>query len=463
MCGIAGGVNVAPDVARAGIVAIRHRGPDACDVQQRGSTVLAHARLSIVDVGERSNQPFAYDNVLLTYNGELWNAPQLRSRLQTLGCTFRTTGDTEVVAAALKCWGIDGLERLDGMFAFAWNDGVATYVARDRFGEVPLHWSPRARAFASEVKAMQAMGIRDAQWFPPGHFARLDTVEMPVAMPWYDAPCRPLACGIDIAAEELRMAVAHGCAARAVAADVPTCTLLSGGLDSSAVASELVRHIPKLVAYTAVMNERARDLRCAREVAERLGIELREVRVAAPTADDLGRVIRMIEQPHKAQVEIGWACLALARRMQSDGFRVTYSGEGSDELWASYGFAFHGVQKHGWHRYRKDLFVAQHRKNFARCNKIFLAHGVECRLPFLELQVVELALRLPQDAVGTKSSPKEVLARAYAGELPDEVLRRPKVAFQDGMGMKEAAARAVADPQRFYRAEFANAYGGAEI
>src|SRR5690606_20503727 len=105
-------------------------------------------------------------------------------------------------------------------------------------------------------------------------------------------------------------------------------------------------------------------------------------------------VIQTIEQPFKAQIEIGWACLHLARQIAADGYRVTYSGEGSDELWASYGFAYHGIQQHGWYDYRRDLFLDQARKNFVRCNKIFMAASVECRLPFLSTPLVEYALSL---------------------------------------------------------------------
>jgi asparagine synthase (glutamine-hydrolysing) len=457
MCGIAGGVGIDMERANRGIKAIRHRGPDAMAVMELGATVLAHARLSIQDVDSRSDQPFEYGNTVVAYNGELWNAPALRAEMMALGSVFTTTGDTEVIAAAIDTWGEACLPKLDGMFAVAWVRNGETWIARDRFGEVPLHWSPVARVFASEMKAMAAMGVRDWTWLEPGTCVRLDT-PAPISRRWYEPSAEHVACTPGIASSLLRSAIADGCARRTVA-DVPVCTLLSGGIDSSAVAFHLAKHLPGLVAYTAVMDTKSRDLRCAREVAEMLGIELREVVVAPPTADDLGEIVRLIEQPHKAQVEIGWACLALARAMQRDGFKVTFSGEGSDELWASYGLSYHGIEKRGWHEYRKELFVAQHRKNFARCNKIFMAHGVECRLPFLEVQLVELALSLGQDVVVDGSNLKAVMSRAYAGDLPDEVCVRPKVAFQDGMKLKDAAAAAVGNPKRYYGAEFTKAYG----
>ena len=146
--------------------------------------------------------------------------------------------------------------------------------------------------------------------------------------------------------------------------------------------------------------------------------------------------------------------------MRDDGFKVTFSGEGSDELWASYGFAYHALQTQDWHEYRKGLFLAQHRKNFARCNKVFMAHGVECRLPFLSTPLVERALSLPRAAVRDGRREKAVIQDAYAGRLPELVTRRAKVAFQDGTGVKRAAAAIVGDPRGFYARAFEDAYPG---
>jgi asparagine synthase (glutamine-hydrolysing) len=145
--------------------------------------------------------------------------------------------------------------------------------------------------------------------------------------------------------------------------------------------------------------------------------------------------------------------------MQRDGFKVTFSGEGSDELWASYGFAYHALKTQNWHRYRRDLFLSQARKNFVRCNKIFMAHSIECRLPFLHPPLVEYALSLPQNIVQDgKARPKAVIQDAFTGILPDAITKRPKVAFQDGMGIKIAIERAMPQAERFYRAEYNNQY-----
>lgn len=451
MCGVVGGFGLAD--ARA-VERLAHRGPDASGVWQGSRYWLGHTRLSILDVGPRSDQPFARGDVVLSYNGELWNYRILRAELAALGETFATTGDTEVVAAALGRWGEAALPRFEGMFALAWttDSGATLTLARDRFGETPLHLDPGRQRFASELKALPGPG---AIWLEPGTLARLEPDRVTVrpwyqlrgGHPWQSAPAAVRAA-LDLGVREREES------------DVGFCVLLSGGLDSSIITHHLARRRRDVVAYTAVGTRASADERAAREVAEREGVELRLVRVPDPTAADLAAVVRAIEMPHKAQIEIGWACLHLARAMAADGQRVTFSGEGSDELWASYGMSYHGIQQRGWFDYRRRLFRDQHRKNFARCNKIFMAAGVECRLPFLSTGLVELALSLPERDVRSKARPKLILERAYADELPERVLTRTKMTFQDGAGLQAACARAVADPKRFYGAEFSAAYPG---
>lgn len=459
MCGIVGGVGLPIKTVRAGLAVLAHRGPDASGVEEVAGVTIAHARLSILDLDRRSDQPFKRGAVVLSYNGELWNYRDLRKELRGLGASFFTGGDTEVVAEAISRWGYGALSRMNGMFAIAWatSDG-AVHLARDRFGEVPLHYT--RRAFASELKALRAMGEAGGVDVGPG-----EVVEMTAAgctsRRWYEPPTTPTAVDLDEAAAAVYSHVERGTVERAIS-DVPVCTLLSGGIDSAAVAYFLARKVRGLVAYTAVMNERSPDLRAAREVAEAIGVELREVRVKAPSADDLARVVRAIEMPYKAQVEIGWACIRLAEVMASDGFKVTFSGEGSDELWGSYGFAYYALKKQGWHAYRKDLFLSQARKNFPRCNKVFMAKSVECRLPFLHTPLVEYALSLPRDAVRDGDGPagrKAVLQRAFEGRLPNSVVRRSRLGFQEGLGMREAVGRVVSDPKRYYLNEYRKAFG----
>lgn len=469
MCGIvatpaADRVDLAPAVK-----AMAHRGPDAHAVMYVQGVGLGHTRLAIQDPGPQSDQPFHSGGITIVYNGELFNADKIRTRIDAAspGYTWRTTGDTEVVATALSVFGPDqALRMFDGMFAIAWADmdrpGVL-FVARDRQGEIPLHVH-RAHPIiaASELKAFTALGRRcglPVVDVPPGEWWEIVNPGQIKVHQFHRLRALPMDVQPLDASKILRRSLSRAVDRRMIS-DVPVCSLLSGGIDSAVIAYELAQRVPDLVCYTAVLDPKSRDLRCAREVAGALGVTLVEVPVEVPTADDLVGVIRHIEMPFKAQVEIGWACLALAERIHDDGFKVTFTGEGSDELWASYGFAYHGLKKQDWHTYRRDLILSQAIKNFPRVNKSFMAYGVEGRLPFLDPDVVDFALALPRISVQNgPSQPKAVLQRAYRGVLPSTVIDRPKVAFQDGMGLKAAITDRLAQPVRYYRAEHRRLYG----
>ena len=456
MCGIAGTFNLNADV-EAGTYALRHRGPDAQNVISEGRLILGHVRLSIIDPKSRSDQPFRYGDVLLAYNGEIWNYSEIKNRLIKLGKKFKTTGDTEVVAAALNEWGDNAFNYFRGMFTMVWSadDGKTINIARDPFGEIPIHiiFINGGIAFASEIKALTAMGIPPfaAEFVQPGTIITASQNGI-MRKVYYEIPVQESVDGPREAAIHLKELMQSAVKERRIS-DVPICALISGGIDSSTILHFLSNVRPDIVVYTAIYDEKSSDLKRAREMAEAAEVELREVKVRPPTADELAEVVRIIEMPHKAQVEIGWPCLKLAEVMRGDGFKVTFSGEGSDELWASYGFAYHALKTQNWRLYRKNLFMQQHRKNFARCNKIFMSRSVECRLPFLHVPLVEYAISLSREAVECPKQ-KGVLREAMRGLLPDSIIERQKVAFQDGMGIKKAISRAVRDPRRFYGSEF---------
>lgn len=441
MCGIAGGL--AGVELSAMLAAIRHRGPDGTYEREVGRFALGAVRLAVQDLDERAASPMTVGAITLAYNGELWNVRELRAKLEDLGRTFRTTGDTEVVATALDAWGPDALPRMEGMFGLAWTDGEVLRIARDRFGEVPLH-ATRDGRFASEERALGA----GAALIGPGEVWTFRDAWERTA--WYAIPRRRWTGDREEAAQGLRAILEDACEERAIS-DVPACALLSGGIDSAAIAWGLRKVIPGLVTYTAVMDPASRDLRNARAVAGELGLELVEVRIPEPTPEDLARTVAAIEMPYKAQVEIGWPCIVLAQAIRSDGFRVTFSGEGSDELWASYKFAKMAYWQKAFTTIRRDLVATQARQNFPRVNKAFLSAGVEARLPFLHTRLVEYALALPEEVIRYGGQDKAIMSSAFRDVLPEEVLRRGKMAFQEGLGMREAAARAVAHPAGFYR------------
>ena len=464
MCGIIGGFDL-PQIEK-GLDAIAHRGPDNQGIIQTDNVYFGHVRLSIIDTSSDSNQPFVYGKTTMIFNGTIWNYKELRKKLNI---KTKTSGDTEVLCAILDKYGIKGLKMVEGMFAIAFTQGDGSItIVRDRHGEVPLHYSLTSGlfpsfSFCSEIKGLLALGEngQTIQMLNPGGFMTVTSDHRVTEGLWYNIH-EHITDTSSWNQTESQICIGdnieQGSYERTVS-DVPVACLLSGGIDSAITTLVASQHIPNLITYTAVHDENSKDLRSAREVAKYLGVELREVKVSPPSVDDINDVINTIEMPYKAQVEIGYPCVQLARRIHEDGFKVIMSGEGSDELWASYGMSYHGIKDKGWTNYRIGLFGSQHRKNFARCNKIFMKYGIECRLPFLNTQLVENALGLSQEKVWDgKSRPKAILQEAFRGELPDDIIDRKKVAFQDGMGIKSLYEDVVGNPKTYYTTQYKNKF-----
>lgn len=449
MCGIAGSFRLPAWDVTAALARIRHRGPDGDGVVQHGDMAHGHVRLAVLDLTSASAQPFRYRDAVLSFNGEVWNYRALRLELEGMGHTFTTTGDTEVLAAALYQWGVGALSRVDGMFAFAWSRGSTYLLARDRFGKIPLYVRRQGSAFtwASERKAW-ASGAAQAAPLPPATWLDLTTGKVTT---YYTIPASgPSASLLSL----LRLGVE-----RRMVADAPLCVLISGGLDSTVILTMAKAIRPDVVAYTAKLDGAADDLLAARRVCADLGVPLREVQVATPTAAAIEAAIRAIEIPSKAQTEIAALCIPLARRIAADGFKVCLSGEASDELFGGYGNMAIAASQPGadWREIRLAQVAKMARGNFVRCNKAFMAAGVECRLPFMERGLVEavLAMSKAQCPPG-----KGALKRAVAGLVPEWVIRRQKETFQGSSGMADACARAVAKPVLFYNATVRTAFGG---
>lgn len=448
MCGLVGSYGfINPDV-NGMLASIAHRGPDGNGAARIGSTVLGHTRLAVQDVTDAAAQPLHYAGVTLTYSGEAWNTTQLRAQLPG---PWQTTGDTEVVAALLADTGYAGLDRVDGMFALAWNDRAGTWLARDRWGKVPLHVVRHGDQWrwASEIKALP-FGQR-ATAVAPGTAIHVDTGRV---YRWATPPA-------DIAdpdpATVLRL-LRDGIRSRLIS-DRPVCFLLSGGLDSSLVLALACELNVDPVAYTAVLDSASADLRFARRVAAELSVPLVEVPVPNPDRAALSLAVRAVEVPLKTQVEIALAHLPLAHAIASDGFRVVLSGEAADELFGGYGnhaIAAAATDDDGWRAIRAASVAKMAWGNFTRVNKVFMAAGVEGRLPFMHEPLVALTL-----AAGKRDCPpgKGLLKAAARGVLPLAVIARPKLTFQGATGTSAAAAGLVAAPSRFYNAEAYRLFG----
>lgn len=431
---------------------VAHRGPDGQAWEYVDShTWLGHTRLAIQDTTDAASQPIRSGSLTLTYNGEAWNVEELRASLPG---PWTSTGDAEVIARLLEHHGVAGLEQIDGMFAMAWHDGQQTWLARDRYGKIPLYVADSLGGYtwASEIKALDGEVGRPVE---PGTAWSPDTGK---TVEWVPAPSvEPITDPSQVA-----VLLEQGVRKRLLS-DRPVCFLLSGGLDSTFVLSLARRLHPNPVAYTAVYDPASADLAHARDVAAEFGVPLVEVQVPKPTGHSIWRAVSAVEVPMKAQVEIALANLPLAQRIAHDGFRVVLSGEAADELFGGYGsMAIKSARlgDDGWSLLRRQQVAKMSRGNFMRVNKVFMAHGVEARLPFMERDLVEGVLA----ASKTTCPPGKGLLKAAAqGYVPDYVIRRPKDTFQGGCGISAAAADVLAEhqytPAKFYNSTARRLFG----
>lgn len=330
-------------------------------------------------------------------------------------------------------------------------------LRRDAFGLEPIYYSSGATLWEPPFTyGNTIMDCRQdgAAWesirlLPAGHELLL-TEDRAVTFPWYTLEVHRNGHDRPTAAAHLRELLLKATAQAATTGQ--GAVLLSGGIDSAVVAAGLLQAGQELTAYTAVYNPRSPDLKSARQVAAHLGIPLVEVPIPHPTEEDLRYTIRVIEMPYKAQVEIGWPCLVLGQVIAAAGHRVVYGGEGSDELWASHSFAYHERRRPGapdWYAYRKADFSKQASRNFVREWKVWAHHGLEVRLPFLDQEVVEYILGLPEETARDSTwHAKRPLQAAFAPDLPTWVTTRQKLGFQDGLGIKPRIAEGLGLTQR---------------
>lgn len=446
MCGIVaaiGDIDIEPLLDM-----IAHRGPDGRGVYHDGDIHLGHVRLAIQDTSDAAAQPMNVDGITLVYNGELWNVDELRELFP--GRTWRTTSDTEVLAAILAKHGVDGLDILDGMFALVWDDGSSVWASRDRWGKVPLYYVEHGDSIiiASERKALPPGGSR----FEPGVAIEITTRR---SHRW----AKPVEAQ-DLEPESIISMLREGVRKRLIG-DRPACFLLSGGLDSSLILHFATELHPAPVAYTAVFDDASPDLLAARRVADHYGVPLIEVPVPTPTPKLIEQAVRTVETSMKAQVEIALAHIPLMRAIADDGFRIALSGEAADELFFGYGnLCIQGSKARSGDEYRSVISGAlakMSRGNFVRVNKVMMSAGVEGRLPFMEEKLVASVLASSRETNGTN---KRALKAAASKILPSWVVKRRKETFQGGTGIAAAAATTVSSPTRFYHSEEKRLFGG---
>lgn len=456
---------------------LRHRGPDWSGIYVDTSAILTHERLSIVDPQSGGQPLYSPDGKqVLAVNGEIYNHKELRARYEER-YTFRTGSDCEVILALYRDKGTDFLEELNGIFAFALYDADRDefLIARDHIGIIPLYIGRDKDGIvyvASELKALEGV-CNIYEPFLPGHYYWSRTGEMKrwYRREWteYDNVKNNPASALDLR-HALKAAVR-----RQLMSDVPYGVLLSGGLDSSIVSaiarqyaamrvetgSKSAAWWPQLHSF-AIGLKGAPDLAKAREVAEHIGTVHHEINYTIQEGLDAIRdVIYYIETYDVTTVRASTPMYLLARVIKSMGIKMVLSGEGADEIFGGYLYFHKAPDAKAFHDETVRKLGKLYLYDCLRANKSLSAWGVEGRVPFLDKEFLDVAMRLNPEAKmcpGTVIE-KNILREAFADMLPESVAWRQKEQFSDGVGyswidtLKGITEEAVTDEQMAHAAE----------
>lgn len=431
---------------------IRHRGPDWSGIYCGGHAILCHERLSIVDPQSGKQPLYSPDGrQVLAVNGEIYNHQAIR-QATAADYEYQTGSDCEVILALYRAHGIHFLEQLSGIFAFALYDEERDeyLIARDPIGVIPLyigHDADGKTYVASELKALEGF-CDEYEPFLPGHYlySREGVMRRWYTRDWMDYEAvKDNGADIDSLRVGLQEAVK-----RQLMSDVPYGVLLSGGLDSSiisAIAQKFAaRRVedggqtgawwPRLHSF-AVGLKGAPDLEKARLVAEHIGTVHHEINYTIQEGlDALRDVIYFTETYDVTTVRASTPMYLLARVIKSMGIKMVLSGEGADEIFGGYLYFHKAPSARAFHEETVRKLGKLHWYDCLRANKSLSAWGVEGRVPFLDRDFLDIAMRLNPKA---KMCPgqeieKKILRQAFADLLPEEIAWRQKEQFSDGVG-----------------------------
>lgn len=416
---------------------LSHRGPDDRGIYVNSNIALGQKRLSIIDVAGGRQPIFAEDGQkCVICNGEIYNHLALRDELSHH--RFRTNSDTEVTLHLFEEEGEDSVSRLDGMFAFVVYDGGDIFVARDPLGIKPLYQGRKDGClfFASEIKALEGM-VDSIQEFPAGHYYSSKSG----LLQYYNIPqTSHYEQDVDRIAAMLREKLTKAVRKRLMS-DVPLGVFLSGGIDSSIIAAVAREHFHRLSSFSVGM-EGATDLIYARKVADFLGTDHHEyIYSRDEVVRVLPHVIYHLESFDPPLVRSAIPTYFVSR-LASDYVKVILTGEGSDEVFAGYHYFKQIDEEESLHEESIRIISGLHNLNLQRVDRATMAHSIEGRVPFLDLDFVEYATAIDPKLklAGENRMEKWLLRKAFAGYLPDEVLWRSKAEFADGCGSAQLIA-----------------------
>lgn len=456
---------------------IRHRGPDWSGIYCGGSAILAHERLAIVDPQSGKQPLFSPDKkLILAVNGEIYNHQDIR-RCYAGRYNFQTGSDCEVILALYREKGDKFLDDVDGIFAFALYDAEHDdyLIARDPIGVIPLYYGYDRDGLlyvASELKALEGQCDR-YEPFPPGH---LMTAHDRCPRRYYERDWFCYDNVKDNDADEVRLRQSLEAAVRRqMMSDVPYGVLLSGGLDSSIISAVAQKYAqnriesggreaawwPRLHSF-AVGLHGAPDLAKAAVVAEHIGTVHHEINYTIQEGlDALSDVVYFTETYDITTVRASTPMYLLARVIKSMGIKMVLSGEGADEIFGGYLYFHKAPSARAFHEETVRKLSKLHLYDCLRANKSLAAWGVEGRVPFLDTEFLDVAMRMNPQAKMCPGATmeKKILRKAFADLLPAEVAWRQKEQFSDGVGyswidtLKRITADSVSDDEMAHAAE----------
>ncbi len=461
---------------------IRHRGPDWSGVYSSDKTVLAHERLAIVDPLSGGQPLYSADGKkVLAVNGEIYNHQEIRRRFAGQ-YEFQTGSDCEVILALYERYGTDFIDQLNGIFSFVLYDATTDdyLVARDPIGVIPLyigHDQDGTVYVASELKALEGQ-CDEYKPFPPGHFCTSKhdgQIERWYQRDWFNYDGMQWATSDRQEAVKMVKEALMAAVKRQLMSDVPYGVLLSGGLDSSVVSAIAKLYAAKRIETNdehdawwprlhsfAVGLKGAPDLSKAREVAEHIGTVHHEVNYTIQEGLDAIRdVIYHTETYDVTTVRASTPMYLLARVIRSMGIKMVLSGEGADEIFGGYLYFHKAPDAKAFHEETVRKLKKLHFYDCLRANKSLMAWGIEGRVPFLDKEFLDVAMRIDPalKMCPGKTIEKGVVREGFADMLPDSVAWRQKEQFSDGVGyswidtLKDMTSKLVSDEQMAHAAE----------
>ncbi|NDO73048.1 MULTISPECIES: asparagine synthase B [Shewanella] len=477
MCSIFAILDIQSDAAALRSTALemsklmRHRGPDWSGIHTTPRAILAHERLAIVDI-EHGAQPLlsADGQLVLAVNGEIYNHKELKAELGDK-YSYQTNSDCEVILALYQEYGCDFLDKLNGIFAFVLYDKAKDcyLVGRDHMGIIPLYTGRDTSGnfyVASEMKALVPV-CKTVEVFSPGHYL-YSADDAPVQYYQRDWRDYEAVAQNSASSEELREAL-EAAVKRQLMSDVPYGVLLSGGLDSSVISAITQtfakRRIedndasdawwPQLHSF-AVGLKGAPDLAAAKKVADAIGTIHHELHFTFQEGlDAIKEVIYHLETYDVTTIRAATPMYLMARKIKAMGIKMVLSGEGADELFGGYLYFHKAPNARAFHEELVRKLDKLHLYDCLRANKAMAAWGLEARVPFLDKEFMDVAMRLNPEAKMSRDGriEKHILREAFEHKLPAEVAWRQKEQFSDGVGyswidgLKEHAAAQVEDKE----------------